>query len=127
MTYIILCHIVKDIMTHIKQDINCKIKVDCQSSNSYNKHNVNVDDLLTSVKCLKRGKYDIDTGHCSEHLINGTHKLNVSLSLLYKAMLIHGYIPSTLLLSTVIPITHNSKKSLNDSHNYRGIALSSIV
>ena len=91
-------------MTHIKQDIHCKIKEDCQSSNCYNIHNVTVDDVLTSVKCLKLGKYDGDTGHSSDNLINATHKLNVCLSLLYKAMLIHGYIPSTLFLSTVIPI-----------------------
>ena len=42
-------------------------------------------------------------------------------------MLRHGYIPNKMLISTIIPIPKNRRKSLNDSDNYRGIALSSIL
>ena len=59
-----------------KQEIICRIQEDCQISKCYNKHDVTVMDVLTSVKCLKHGKYDGVTGHCSGHLINVTHKLN---------------------------------------------------
>ena len=49
------------------------------------------------------------------------------LSLLFKTMLTHSCVPSGLLLSMVIPIPKNKNKSLSDSGNYRGIALSSIL
>ena len=39
----------------------------------------------------------------------------------------HGYAPEDMLMSTVVPIPQNKKKSLNDSNYYRGIALSSII
>ena len=35
--------------------------------------------------------------------------------------------PNDMLLSTIIPIPKNSRNSLNDSNNYRGIALSSPI
>ena len=41
-------------------------------------------------------------------------------------MLVHSFSPGNMLVSTIIPITKSTKKSLNDSSNYRGIALSSI-
>ena len=42
-------------------------------------------------------------------------------------MLTHSCVPRGLLLPTVIPIPKNKNKSLSDSDNYRGIALSSIL
>ena len=42
-------------------------------------------------------------------------------------MLKHCFSPVNLLVSTVIPIPKNNKKSLNDLKNYRGIALSSSI
>ncbi len=42
-------------------------------------------------------------------------------------MISHGFAPVDFRLSTLIPIPKNKKKSLNDSNNYRAIALSSIL
>ena len=47
--------------------------------------------------------------------------------MLFTAMLVHGVIPSDISVSTLIPIPKNKKKSLNDSDNYRAIALGSII
>ena len=42
-------------------------------------------------------------------------------------LLTRNYVPCSLLTSTIIPIPKNRRKSLNDSDNYRAIALSSIL
>ena len=42
-------------------------------------------------------------------------------------MLIHGSSPDELLTATIVPIPKDKKKSLCQSSNYHGIALSSIV
>ena len=61
-----------------------------------------------------------------DHFINGTPNLNVHLSLLFRAMLRHGFSPSQFCMSKLILIPKNKKKSLNDS-NYRAIAMSNIL
>ncbi len=59
--------------------------------------------------------------------INADVGLHVHLSMLFNAMLIHGVSPRNMLMSTLVPIPKNKNKSLNDSDNYRAIALGSIV
>ena len=75
------------------------------------------------IQKLKSGKGDGDYGFNSNHLINGTPRLYVLLSLLFNIMLIHGYIPSDLLKSTIISIPKDNRASLSSSNNYRGISL----
>ena len=42
-------------------------------------------------------------------------------------MIMHCFVPHDMLLSTIIPIPKDKRKSLNDSDNYREIALSSSL
>ena len=42
-------------------------------------------------------------------------------------MFMHGYVPHNMLIYTFVPIPKNRKKFINDSDNYRGIALSSVL
>ena len=41
-------------------------------------------------------------------------------------MVLHGHAPGEFAMSNLVPIPKNCKKSLNNSNNYRAIALSSI-
>ena len=111
----LLCHIDKLIVTK------------CQAGSCGFNHDVSVDNVKTSVKLLKKHKHDGDLGHYSDHLIFGTDTLNVYLSLLITSMISHGYAYQQLLLSTIIPIVKNKRKSVNNSNNYRGIALSGVI
>ena len=90
-------------------------------------HGISVNDVMEGVAKLKRGKHDGYKGHFSDHVINGTNRLYIQLSLVFNSMLIHGYCPKDFLLSTLVPIPKNKQKSLNCSDNYRAIALSSIL
>ena len=88
---------------------------------------VSIEKVKLAVKTLKCGKHDGHTGHYSDHIIHGSDNLYVHMSLLFRAMITHGYAPSGLLNVSVYPIPKNNRKSLNDSENYRGIALGSVI
>ena len=42
--------------------------------------------LINNVVFMKGGKHDGNIGHCSGHVINGTSRLYVCLSLLFSSM-----------------------------------------
>ena len=91
------------------------------------KRGASVNLVEQAIAKIKFGKTDANNGCSSNHFKNGTKKLNVYFSLLLTAMLTHNYVPFSMLTSTIIPIPKNRRKSLNDSDNYRAIALSSIL
>ena len=63
----------------------------------------------------------------SDHLINGSNKLFIMLSIMFNAMLTHGFNPEDHLLSTIIYIPKANRGSINSSDNYRGISLSNSI
>ena len=90
-------------------------------------HTITVGDIDKGINGLHNNKRDGTCDMLSDHLINGTPNLNVHLSLLFTAMLRHGFSPSQFCMSKLIPIPKNKKKSINDSSNYRAIAMSNIL
>ena len=74
----------------------------------------NLDRVTPELIChcigkLKPGKGDGSEGFKSDHLINAGNSLNVILSLLFRAMVIHGHYPRNLLVSTIISIPKDLK------------------
>ena len=114
-------------MSEILFKIDSLIKSKCCTNSCSSDHTISVDDVVAAICELKKGKHNGSFEYYSDHFINGTNKLNVLLSHLVSSMLTHGHAPEELLLSTIIPITKDKRKSKNDSDNYRGIALSSIL
>ena len=57
--------------------------------------------IKTCISKLNAGKDDGDKGFKSDHIINGTHRLNVLLALLFNTMISHGYTLTVLLKSTI--------------------------
>lgn len=116
--------------THLRRvsdDITNGINQVCDKGLCYSKHTVIVDDVKKAVGKLKMYKNDGNTGISSCNFIYGTDSLFVHLSLLLDAVLSHGMSSDNMLLSVIIPIPKNMKKSLNDVDNYRAIALSSPI
>ena len=110
--------------------IRCEIKSKlqyCSNKHCYNSHQVDCEMVSRAIKKLKVGKSDGNSEQVSDHFVNGTTKANAYLSMFFKSVLTHGVIPDVMLMGTVIPIPKNKRKSLNDSNNYRGITLSSIM
>ena len=84
-------------------------------------------DVAQAIKRLKPGKGDGERVFFSDHIINGGDTLSTFLSILFNSMLVHGYAPPILLSSVMISIPKNLNASLNNSSNYRSIALCSSI
>ena len=90
-------------------------------------HQITFGELHTCIREMKLGKHDGHLGLYTDHLRWAPHRFLCNLLLVLNAMLAHGIIPEEMCLSTVSPIPKNAKKSLQDSENYRAIALSSVI
>ena len=90
-------------------------------------HSVTPDMVQSAINKIKPGKSDCTDGMLSDNLTNGTMKLNMSISVLFSAVLIHGVAPGALLLLTLVPIPKNKRGNKTDSNDYRAIAISSLL
>jgi len=88
---------------------------------------ITVSDVEAAVKSLKKGKADGNVGLFSDHIICGTTKLLKAMSTLINCMIVHGICPSEMLIGTIIPIPKNKRLSVNNSDNFRGICLQSVI
>ena len=114
-------------MSNLITEFNCLVGSKCQQGLCHNSHVISVNDVTNCVKLLKANKTDGNEGLNSFHILQGTETLFAMIAHLSTSMLCHGYASPNICLSTIIPIVKNKKSSLNDSSNYRGIALSSII
>ena len=110
-------------MSQLASDLSDRIKLECCGSKCYGSHCVSVQDIQGAIQCLKAGK--CDGAFSTDHILNADFDFIVHFSFLFTAMVRHGFAPSHLLKSTVVPTPKNLRKSVNDSTNYRGIALNS--
>ena len=49
------------------------------------------------------------------------------MSLLYSSLLIHGFLPDTMMTTIIAPIIKNKSGDLSDNNNYRPIALATVA
>jgi hypothetical protein len=107
------------IENEVEREIHCHSETSC--------HVFRVDEIISMSKELKRGKHDGNLGLYSDHIIIASERFFSSLTLLFNCMLSHCVVPQGLQLCTIVPIPKSAKKSVNDSDNYRAIALSSVL
>ena len=119
----------------LKQKIETNLKGKCMSTNSKlnvvsatekHLHNLSVNDLKTAIDDLKYDKKD-ETGLWTNHLKNGTSKLNIILTMLFNTMLRHGIAPDSLIKGTMQPIIKDKRGKLQDSGNYRTITIGTSI
>ena len=114
-----------DEMSRLESELSSRVRSCCCSSSCHGSHTFNVPDVRRAIGFFKGGKRD---GVLStDHVINAGPDFAAHFSLLCSIMISHGYSPGRLLSATVVPIPKNLRKSVNDSNNYRGIALNSPV
>jgi hypothetical protein len=80
-----------------------------------------------AIPHLKSNKNKGVCGLSYDFFKNASAELHVHIALLITAMLTHGYAPSQLTTSTIIPIPKGNNADKTSSGNYRAISLSSII
>lgn len=112
-------------MEALQADILERVSDTCCGGKCSKPHHVTPDIVDGALNRINKGKSDgvIST----DHLIQSCPELRVHLSILFTCMVRHGFASSQVVTSVIVPIPKNSRKSLNDSTNYRGIALNSPI
>ena len=83
-------------------------------------------DIKEAIKDLKPGKSAGKDNLCSEHYKYASERLHVLFTLLFNAMVVHGFVPSHLMDTIIIPLLKDIKGDISDKDNYRPIAITSV-
>ena len=84
-------------------------------------------EVSDTISTLKKGKACGPDGICAEALKSAHHKVYVLLSLCFSLCMSHGYIPQSLIETTIVPIIKNKAGDLSSGNNYRPIALANVI
>ena len=104
-------------MCNLEIEISQHISDKCCTGACKSPHAISGESVREAIGYLKADKCD---GILStDHILNGCSQLVIHLSMLFSGMVRHGFSPPSMVLSTVIPIPKNARKSANDSSNYR--------
>ena len=104
-------------------DLNSVKNIISEKLQSAGVEQVHVTDVMSAFNKLNPNK---SNGICrcnSSHIKFASETFIIYFSLLYQCMLYHDYSADDLLCSCIISIPKDKRGSLNDSSNYRGIAL----
>ena len=82
---------------------------------------------MDAVKELKRGKSSGKDGLSSEHLIHAHETLLVYICTIFNAMLVHGFLPDSLMSTLLIPLLKDKKGDVAAKNNYRPIAITNVM
>ena len=108
-------------------NLNDEVTILIQNDDSCNScHAVTIAQLVEAMEKLKMEKSE-SSGLFSNHIIYGGKRLHVILTLLFNAMLSHGFAPQEMLTGTMIPLQKNKRESRNISENYRAITLGTVI
>ena len=105
-------------LERLKIDINEHI----ENKSANHSHSISVKVIKDALSKLKLGKKE-ENGLFTNHLIYGSDRLIVMITLLFNSMLVHGIAPDDLLLGTMIPLIKNSRAAKQCSDNYRALTI----
>ena len=86
-------------------------------------------DLIKEIICkkIKPNKSDPEYDLTTDNLKNAPDSLFIHMANFFRAILMHGSVNISLLICSIILLIKNKRGATDDSSNYRGIALSSIL
>jgi hypothetical protein len=87
---------------------------------------LSANDIHAAISKLKTGKNDGHRRLSSDYFINACYGLSVHMAFLSSSLLVHGFVPRDMSMSTTIPIPKGKNVNLSFSANFRGITLGSM-
>ena len=87
----------------------------------------NHNDVKSAVASLSVNKACGMHSLSAEHLLYASPAIHTLLAICFNAFIVHGFLPSSLTDSVIIPIVKDKSKNISDIGNYRPIALSSVL
>ncbi len=84
-------------------------------------------ELLVAMNSLKTGKSAGNDGLAAEAFKYTDKKIIVYITMLFNCILCHGYIPTKLMDTIIVPIVKDKKGDLSSKDNYRPIALTTVM
>ena len=105
-------------------DISLKSKIMRKFESIQHNPEMIVSQIVDNLECGKSAGPD---RICAEHLKFLNDKISILIVLCFTVCLSHGYLPTALIETTIVPIVKNKSGNLSDSNNYRPIALATIV
>ena len=85
------------------------------------------DDVKSSVKSLSANKACGLDNLFAEHLLYASPSIHNLLSICFNAFIVHGFLPSDLTDTVLVPIVKDKTADISDKGNYRPIALASVI
>ena len=133
-----ICNLFRDKYRELYNEYDCNtnslfdkigglVENKCQRGGCSFDHFISTNDVKRGISQLKKNKNDPIYNIASESLIHGTDLLYNCLARVFHMMITHGITSEQLNKSILVPIPKDKRKSINNSDNYRAIALSSIL
>ena len=98
---------------------NSKIDTYCNNITFHDQMTINVKEICEKIKTMPMGKAHGFDNVSNEHFKYDNEKLYVFMYLLYSSLLIHGFLPDSMMVTVIAPITKNKAGNLSDNNNYR--------
>ena len=90
-------------MKLLKDELDSDITNMCCQNVCANNHCFTVDEIVESIRQLKKGKHTGKSPLYSDHIIHSSHIFWIYLALLFSAMLSHNFAPQNILMCNIIP------------------------
>ena len=85
------------------------------------------DDVKSSIKYLIANKACGLDNMFAEHILYASPSIHTLLSICFNAFIVHGFLPSDLTDTVLVPIVKDKTADISDKGNYRPIALASVI
>jgi hypothetical protein len=82
-----------------------------------------VNEVKDAFNDLKKGKSAGMDGLSSEHYLYADDRIYVLFALLFNSMIVHGFIPTNMMDSLIIPLLNDKTGDLSDKDNYLPIVI----
>ena len=113
-------------LERIRAEIATRVSSGLKDILDTNKEIVSTSDICSAIGKLKNNKSDGGNNISTDCLLNATPELHKLLAILFKCILVHGYMPAETLLGHMTPIP-KCKTVTRFSDKYRAITLSSVI